>query len=52
MAWGDPVSIQLPGLGKSVVIDSTAAAAEYLVENWPYEARRHEYWLALQCCFS
>lgn len=52
MPWGRPLSIELLGLDRCFVIDNTAAAADYLLENWPYEARGAEYWLALESCLA
>ena len=47
MSWGEPLTI-----GNFYVLRSTAAAADYLLENWPYEARGTEYWLALENCLA
>ncbi|MBA8840843.1 DUF982 domain-containing protein [Ochrobactrum sp. RH2CCR150] len=52
MTWGHAISIEVGGLGRCIVVDSTAAAAEYLIESWPYEAKGKEYWRALETCLA
>lgn len=52
MPWGEPVSFKPLGAEKFFVVENTAAAADFLIENWPYEARGNEYWRAVENCLA
>ncbi|MFK3665865.1 DUF982 domain-containing protein [Ochrobactrum teleogrylli] len=52
MAWGEPVDVELFGTGKHCTVTNTAMAAEYLLEEWPHEARGAEFWRAIENCLA
>lgn len=52
MAWGEPVDIQLYGVGKYQVVTNTPMAAECLLNYWPEGAQGEEYQDALQACLA
>ncbi|MBA8840866.1 DUF982 domain-containing protein [Ochrobactrum sp. RH2CCR150] len=52
MSWGEPVDIQLYGVGKYQAVTSTPMAAECLLNYWPEGQHGEEYEEALQAVLA